>query len=88
MYKESTLLVGTGAVGLLFGLAALAAGVQGVATILCGLVFALAALCLYHGYHGWRYAAQTPLARYRIRQLHRRREPRVRRTEISGPEAS
>jgi membrane protein implicated in regulation of membrane protease activity len=72
MYNESTLLLGTGAVGLLFGLAALAAGVQGVATILCGLVFALAALCLYHG---WRYAAQSPLARYRIRQRHRRRGP-------------
>jgi hypothetical protein len=72
MYNESTLLVGTGAVGLLYGLAALAAGVQGVAMILCGLVFVLAALCLYNG---WRYAAQSPLARYRIRQLRRRREP-------------
>ena len=76
MQNESNLLVGTGAVGLLFGLAALAAGVQGVATILCGLVFALAALCLYTG---WRYAAQSPaqspLARYRVRQLHRRCGP-------------
>ena len=72
MHKESNLLVGTGVVGLLCGLAAVAAGVQGVATILCSFVFALAALCLYTG---WRYAAQSPLARYRARELNRRREP-------------
>lgn len=66
MQNQGTLLIGTGGVGLLFGFAALAAGVHGVAAILCSLVFSLAALCLFSG---WRHWSQSPLTRYRARRL-------------------
>jgi hypothetical protein len=64
MHHESILLFGTGGVGLLLGLAALAAGVHGIAAVLCSLVFALAALCLFTG---WRYWSHSPLRNYRAR---------------------
>jgi hypothetical protein len=67
--SESMVLFGTGGAGLLFGLAALAAGVQGVAAVLCSFVFALAALCLFTG---WRYWSQSPLRHYRLRELRKR----------------
>jgi hypothetical protein len=69
MQSESILLLGTGGMGLLLGLAALAAGVHGIAAVLCSFVFALAALCLFTG---WRYWSQSPLRHYRARELRRR----------------
>ena len=65
MRNDSTILFSTGAVGGLLGFAALLADVSGVAAVLCGLVFALAALCLFTG---WRFLDVSPLARYRDRQ--------------------
>jgi membrane protein implicated in regulation of membrane protease activity len=70
MYSESVLLLGSGGIGLMFGGAALAAEVHGVAAVLCGLVFALAALCLLTG---WRYWSQSALVRYRARRVEERR---------------
>jgi len=65
MRNDSTILFSTGAVGALLGFAALLADVSGVAAVLCGLVFGLAALCLFTG---WRFLTASPLARYRERQ--------------------
>jgi hypothetical protein len=64
MRNDSTILFSTGAAGGLLGFAALLADVSGVAAVLCGLVFALAALCLFTG---WRFLNASPLARYRER---------------------
>src|SRR5688572_5261318 len=47
MRSESMILIWTGIVGGMLGLAAVLADVSGVAAVLCGLVFALAALCLF-----------------------------------------
>ncbi|MGH8663289.1 MAG: hypothetical protein ACREUX_03395 [Burkholderiales bacterium] len=69
MRSDSMILIGTGVVGGILGLAALLADVTGVAAILCGLVFALAALCLFTGL---RFMTASPLARYRAR--HRLRD--------------
>lgn len=71
MHSESILLLCTGGVGLLFGLASVAAGVHGIAAVLCSFVFALAALCLFTG---WRYWSQSPLRHYRARELRRREQ--------------
>ena len=65
MRNDSTILLMTGAIGGLLGLAALLADVSGVAAVLCGLVFALAALCLVTG---WRFMSESPLTRYRERR--------------------
>lgn len=65
MRSDSMILIWTGLLGGLLGLAAVVAEVDGVAAILCGLVFALAALCLLTGL---RFRSQSPLARYRERQ--------------------
>ena len=65
MRNGSTILLSTGAVGSLLGLAALLADVRGVAAVLCGLVFALSALCLFTG---WRFLSESPLTRYRERR--------------------
>jgi hypothetical protein len=59
------ILIWTGIVGGMLGLAAVLADVSGVAAVLCGLVFALAALCLVTGL---RFLNESPLARYRQRQ--------------------
>jgi hypothetical protein len=69
MRSESMILIGTGIVGGILGFAAVLADVSGVAAILCGLVFALAALCLFTGL---RFMSASPLARYRTR--HRLRD--------------
>jgi hypothetical protein len=65
MRSESMILIWTGIVGGMLGLAAVLADVSGVAAVLCGLVFALAALCLFTGL---RSLSESPLARYRERQ--------------------
>ncbi|MCC6531732.1 MAG: hypothetical protein IT531_04220 [Burkholderiales bacterium] len=61
MRSDSITLFITGAIGAVLGFAALLAGVQGVGAILCGLVFAIAALCLLTG---WRFWCGSPLTRY------------------------
>jgi len=53
MQFDRLILLCTGAIGVLLGLAALLADVSGVAAVLCGLVFALAALCLFTGWRFW-----------------------------------
>ena len=79
MRYESVLLFGSGAVGGLLGLAAWVTGVQGIGAVLCALVFAIAAACLYTG---WRYWTVSPLTRYRARHIpassrvHTRQGPR------------
>lgn len=65
MQSDSIILIGTGVIGVLLGLAALLADVSGVAAVLCGLVFALAALCLFTGLRIWN---ASPLVRYRQRR--------------------
>jgi hypothetical protein len=65
MRSDSTILLSTGTLGALLGFAALLADVSGVAAVLCGLVFALAALCLFTG---WRLLTESALTRYRERQ--------------------
>jgi hypothetical protein len=65
MLNDSTILLATGAVGGLLGFAAVLVDVSGVAAVLCGLVFGLAALCLFTG---WRSLGANPLQRYRDRQ--------------------
>jgi hypothetical protein len=71
MLSDSIILIGTGVVGAMLGSAAVLADVSGVAAVLCGLVFALAALCLFAGL---RFMSASPLARYRAR--HRPRDSR------------
>jgi hypothetical protein len=65
MRYDSVLLMVAGGAGGLFGLAALVTGVHGVAAVLCALVFAIAAACLYMG---WRFWTASPLVRFRQRQ--------------------
>ena len=65
MRYDSLLLFVAGATGSVLGLAALVTGVQGVAAVLCGLVFAIAAMCVYTG---WRFWTESPLNRYRARR--------------------
>jgi hypothetical protein len=65
MRSDSMILIWTGVLGGLLGLAAVLVDVSGVAAVLCGLVFALAALCLFTGL---RFLNASPLARYRERQ--------------------
>ena len=65
MFNDSTILFATAAFGGLLGLAALVVDVSGVAAVLCGMVFGLAALCLFTG---WRFLSASPLTRYRDRQ--------------------
>jgi hypothetical protein len=65
MRSDSMILIWTGVLGGLLGLAAVLAEVNGVAAVLCGLVFAMAALCLLTGL---RFLDQSPLTRYRERQ--------------------
>ena len=69
MRSDSMILIWTGIIGGMLGLAAMLADVSGVAAVLCGLVFALAALCLFTGL---RFLSESPLARYRER--HRLRD--------------
>jgi hypothetical protein len=69
MRSDSMILIWTGIVGGMLGLAAVLADVSGVAAVLCGLVFALAALCLFTGL---RFLSESPLTRYRER--HRLRD--------------
>ncbi|RPI42641.1 MAG: hypothetical protein EHM59_17360 [Betaproteobacteria bacterium] len=64
MRLDSYLLLAAGAAGSLLGLAALVTGVQGIAAVLCALVFGAAATCLYVG---WRFWTDSPLTRYRQR---------------------
>ena len=65
MRFDSLLLAVAGGFGGMLGLAAMMTGVQGVAAVLCGLVLAIAATCLYTG---WRFWTQSPLTRYRERR--------------------
>ena len=64
MLSDSIILMGTGVFGAILGFAAVLADVSGVAAVLCGLVFALAAMCLFTGL---RFLNASPLARYRAR---------------------
>jgi membrane-associated phospholipid phosphatase len=65
MRFDSVLLLLSGVAGSVLGAAALIAGVHGVGAVLCALVFAIAAACLYVG---WRFWAESPLTRFRQRQ--------------------
>jgi hypothetical protein len=60
MLNDSTILFATGAVGALLGFAAVLVDVSGVAAVLCGMVFGMAALCLFTG---WRFLSASPLPR-------------------------
>ena len=73
MRFDGFVLFATGIAGGLLGCAALLAEVQGVGAVLCALVFALAALCLFSG---WRFWSASPVTRYR------RRRTRVRRLSL------
>jgi len=65
MRYDSVLLFTAGSTGCLFALVTVVVGVEGVAAVLCALVFAIAAACLYTG---WRLWTDSPLTRYRERR--------------------
>lgn len=62
MRNESVMMFTTGAFAGLLGSLAVLAEVDGVAAVLCSIVFAIAAACLFTG---WRFYARSPLARFR-----------------------
>ncbi len=65
MHSDGLVLLITGGIGCLLGLAAMLADVSGVGAVLWGLVFSLAALCLFAG---WRFWSAPQVERFHERE--------------------